>query len=204
MYKMAGFEEKRSEALFDLMRAHSLGTVCVAGDAGLAAYHVPFELIAPTEQAPFGILRGHVARNNDLWRLAQRPALVVFNGPSAYIAPALYEEKQVHGKVVPTYNYAVAHAHGRLCAIDDPAWMVELLGRLTDQHEAGRAEPWNIADAPRDFIDKLMTHLVGIEIVIERLEGMSKMSQNRSARDRANIRAAIPAIAPLMASALLS
>jgi transcriptional regulator len=204
MYKMAGFEEKRSDALFDLMRANTLGTVCLNDAAGLAAYHVPFEICAPTAAAPFGILRGHVGRPNDLWQLAGRPALVVFNGPASYITPALYEDKAVNGKVVPTYDYAVAHAHGTLRAIDDPAWMLAFLGRLTLQHESERAEPWSIQDAPPEFIDKLLTHLVGIEIVIERLEGMTKMSQNRSVRDRATIAQAIPAIAPLVASAVRS
>lgn len=202
MYKMAGFEEQRQEALFERMRANPLGTICTVVENGLAAYHVPFEICAPSEAAPNGVLRGHVARKNDLWRLAGRPVLVVFNGPSAYIPPALYEEKAVHGKVVPTYDYAVAHAHGTLRAIDDPAWMYAFLERLTLQHEAERAQPWLIQDAPRDFVDKLLTHLVGIEIVIERLEGMTKMSQNRSSRDRATIAEAIPAIAPLVRSAV--
>ena len=202
MYKMAGFEEKRQDVLFERMRAHPLGTVCVSGEAGLAAYHVPFEIGAPAAGAPHGVLRAHVARANALWTLAGRPVLVVFSGPSAYVTPALYEDKTVHGKVVPTYDYAVAHAHGVLRAIDDPAWMYSLLERLTLQHESSRAEPWLIQDAPRGFVDKLMTHLVGIEIVIDRLEGMTKMSQNRSVRDRATIAEAIPEIAPLVRSAV--
>lgn len=204
MYKMAGFEEKRADALFALMRAHPLATLCVQDDAGLAAYHLPVEIVAPSEEAPFGVLRAHAARANPLCKLSGRPVLAVFNGPSAYIPPALYEDKAVHGKVVPTYDYAVAHAHGTLRAIDDAAWMYAFLERMTVQQEAARAEPWRIQDAPRDFIDKLMTHLVGVEIVIERLEGMTKMSQNRSARDRATIAEAIPAIAPLVRSALSS
>jgi transcriptional regulator len=202
MYKMKGFEEKRIDALFGLMRANPLGTLCVNDDDGLAAYHVPFEIVAPTEAAPQGVLRGHVARANALWALAGRPVLVVFNGPSAYVTPDLYEGKALHHKEVPTYDYAVTHAHGVLRAIDDPAWMLDFLGRLTQQHEAARALPWKIEDAPREFIDQLLTHLVGIEIVIERLAGMTKMSQNRSARDRAAIAAAIPSIAAQVTSAV--
>jgi transcriptional regulator len=198
---MAGFEEKRADALFALMRAHPLATVCVQDEGGLAAYHLPFEIVAPSEEAPCGVLRAHAARANPLCKLAGRAVLAVFNGPSAYITPALYEDKAVHGKVVPTYDYAVVHAHGRLRAIDDADWMYAFLDRMTRQEEAGRAQPWRIQDAPRDFIDKLMTHLVGVEIVIERLEGVTKMSQNRSARDRATIAEAIPAIAPLVRSA---
>lgn len=203
MYKMAGFEETRQDVLLERMRAHPLGTVCVSGDAGLAAYHVPFEIGAPAGDAPFGVLRGHVARANPLWTLSGQPVLVVFNGPSAYVTPALYEDKAVDGKVVPTYDYAVAHAHGVLRAIDDPAWMYAFLERLTLQHESAREKPWLIQDAPRGFVDKLMTHLVGIEIVIDRLEGMTKMSQNRSVRDRATIAEALPEIAPLVRTAVL-
>lgn len=202
MYRMAGFEEKRQEVLFERMRANPLGTVCVSAEAGLAAYHVPFEIGAPTGDAPLGVLRAHVARANPLWMLAGRPVLVVFSGPSAYITPALYEDKAVHGKVVPTYDYAVAHAHGVLRAVDDAAWMYAFLERLTLQHESAREEPWLIQDAPRGFVDKLMTHLVGIEIVIDKLEGMTKMSQNRSSRDRTAIAEAIPEIAPLVKSAV--
>lgn len=187
MYVPAHFVETRCEVLHALMADHPLGTLVMQGAGGLDADHIPFEIAAPSAQAPYGILRAHVARANPLWRQDGQDALVVFQGPSAYISPAFYEEKAISGKVVPTYNYAVVHAHGRLSAIEDPAWLLALLERLSARHEAGRAAPWSVHDAPRDYIDRLMQAIVGIEIPLQRLQGSFKLSQNRSARDRASI-----------------
>jgi transcriptional regulator len=115
--------------------------------------------------------------------------LAVFQGPSAYVSPSLYAEKPVSGKVVPTYNYAVAHAHGVLRAIEDPRWILALLGRLTARHEAARAAPWSVSDAPADYIDTLLKAIVGIEIPIGRLQGKWKLSQNRLPADQAAVAA---------------
>jgi transcriptional regulator len=123
-----------------------------------------------------------------VWRQAG-DALVIFQGPSFYVSPSLYEDKPLHGKVVPTWNYAVVHAHGPLTAIEDPAWLLALLARLTDAHETRRETPWSVQDAPPDFIDKLLGAIVGIEIPVQRLEGKWKMSQNRSALDQRTIAA---------------
>ena len=76
------------------------------------------------------------------------------------------------------------HAHGPLRAIDDPVWLLALLERLTQQHEATRAAPWSVHDAPRAFIDKLLGAIVGIEIPLQRMQGKWKVSQNRSLHDR--------------------
>jgi transcriptional regulator len=183
MYAPACFDETRPEKLHGLIAQHPLGTVVTHGAAGLDAAHIPFELAAPTADAPLGILRAHVARANPLWR-HEGDTLVVFQGPSAYVAPELYEEKKVSGKVVPTWNYMAVHAHGPLRAIEDPAWILAVLERLTAKHEAPRAAPWAVADAPPEFIDKLLRAIVGIEIPVRRMQGTWKLSQNRSERDR--------------------
>ena len=183
MYAPAHFDETRPEKLHDLIAQHPLGTVITHGAAGLDAAHIPFELAAPTADAPFGILRAHVARANPLWR-HEGDTLVVFQGASAYVSPELYEEKKVSGKVVPTWNYMAVHAHGPLRAIEDPAWILAVLERLTATHEAPRAAPWAVADAPPEFIDKLLKAIVGIEIPVQRMQGTWKLSQNRSERDR--------------------
>lgn len=188
MYTRSYFDETRSEKLQGLIVQHPLGTVITHGAAGLDATHIPFELAAPTADAPFGILRAHVARANPLWR-HEGDTLVVFQGASAYVSPELYEEKKVSGKVVPTWNYMAVHAHGPLRAIEDPAWILAVLERLTAKHEAPRATPWAIADAPREFIDNLLQVIVGIEIPVQRMQGTWKMSQNRSERDRQAIAA---------------
>ena len=187
MYAPSHFDEARIDVLRALIAAHPLGTLVMQGAGGLDADHIPFEISAPAGDAPFGVLRAHVARANPLWRQAGAPALVVFQGPSAYVSPAHYEEKRASGKVVPTYNYAVVHAHGALRAIEDPAWLLALLERLTARHESSRAAPWSVHDAPRDYIDKLMTAIVGIEIPVERMQGKWKLSQNRPQQDQLNV-----------------
>jgi len=186
MYQPGHFEETRLDVLHGLIEAHPLGTLVTHGAAGLCADHLPFEIAAPTPDAPFGILRAHVARANPLWR-APGEALVVFQGPQAYISPAWYQEKALSGKVVPTFNYAVVHGHGSLRAIEDAAWLLALLERLTARHEALRRAPWRVDDAPREYIDKLLAAIVGIEIPLTRIEGKWKASQNRSPRDQVGI-----------------
>ena len=156
MYAPSHFEETRLDALHALVEAHPLGTLVTHTAEGLCADHIPFEIGAPTFDAPFGTLRAHVARANPLWRQAGSEVLVVFQGPSAYVSPSLYAEKPVSGKVVPTYNYAVVHAHGVLRAIEDPDWILALLGRLTARHESPRAAPWSVADAPAEYIATML------------------------------------------------
>lgn len=188
MYSPSYFNESRPDVLRSLIEQHPLGALVTHSADGLDASHIPFEFVAPTEDAPFGVLRAHVARANPLWHRGG-DCLVVFQGASAYVSPSLYEEKPVSGKVVPTWNYAVVHAHGPLRAIEDPAWIMALLARLTDRHESNRPAPWAVQDAPRDFTEKLIAAIVGIEIPVQRLQGTWKMSQNRSGNDRRAIAA---------------
>lgn len=189
MYTPATFREERLDVLHDLVQAHPLGALVRHGDDGLCADHLPFEIAAPTLDAPFGILRAHVARANPLWRAAggSDDCMVIFQGPHAYITPAWYAEKQRSGKEVPTFNYAVVHAHGPLRAIDDAAWLMDLLERLTARHEADQAAPWQVSDAPADYIDKLLKAIVGIEIPLTRITGKWKLGQNRSMQDQASM-----------------
>ena len=188
MYTPSHFEERRPELMQGLIAQHPLGTVITHSAAGLDAHHIPFELCEPTADAPYGVLRAHVARANPLWR-HEGEVMVVFQGRSAYVTPSLYEEKPLSGKVVPTWNYMAVHAHGTLRAIEDPAWILALLERLTLKHEAARAAPWAVHDAPREFIDKLLAAIVGIEIPVQRIQGSWKVSQNRSERDQVAIAA---------------
>ena len=188
MYSPSYFNESRPDVLRSLIEQHPLGALITHSADGLDASHIPFEFVAPTEDAPFGVLRAHVARANPLWHRSG-DCLVVFQGASAYVSPSLYEEKAVSGKVVPTWNYAAVHAHGPMRAIEDPAWILALLARLTDRHELNRPAPWAVQDAPRDFTEKLVAAIVGIEIPVQRLQGTWKMSQNRSLNDQVAIAA---------------
>ncbi|ODU97929.1 MAG: transcriptional regulator [Rubrivivax sp. SCN 70-15] len=192
MYLPAHFEQKDVQALHALMRAHPLATLVTTAADGPTADHLPLEYDAAS-----GTLRGHVARANPLWRHADgQPVLAVFGGPQAYVSPGWYPSKAATHKVVPTWNYTVVHAHGRLRAVDDAPWLRALVGRLTDRFEAERAappEPWSVADAPEDYIAQMLRAIVGIEIGVERLLGKWKVSQNRSEADRLGVAAGLGA-----------
>jgi transcriptional regulator len=187
MYLPAHFEETRVDVMHALLRRDPLGLLVTQGAGGLSANSIPF-LVDP-RPLPFGTLRAHVARANPLWREARTDidSLVVFHGPQAYVSPGWYPTKAETGKVVPTWNYIMVQARGRLRIVDDPAWLHALVTRLTDTHEADRATPWKVADAPDDYITAMLRAIVGIEIEIAALAGKWKASQNRNATDRAGV-----------------
>jgi len=188
MYLTPHFEETRTEVLHQLIRERPLVTL---GDDGLSANHIPFEL--DSAPAPLGTLRCHVARANPVWRdySQDTESLIIFHGPQVYISPSWYETKKQSGEVVPTYNYAVVHAYGALRIVDDRAWLRGLVTRLTARFESASAAPWQVSDAPEDFIDRQLAAIVGIEIAITKIEGKWKASQNRPAQDRAGVIAAL-------------
>src|SRR6185312_617882 len=140
-----------------------------------------------------GVLRGHLARaNGQLQALREgAQALVIFQGPQAYVSPSWYATKAETHKVVPTWNYVAVHGWGAPRVIDDAAWLRGLIGRLTRAQEQGRAEPWAVADAPEDYIAAQIRGIVGLEIPIDRTEGKWKASQNRSDADRAGVAAGL-------------
>ena len=183
MYTPAHFAETRPEVLHDLIRRHPLGILVTHGAAGLDANHIPFELDAAS--GTLGILSGHVARANPVWQQLRDgdEVMVVFRAGDAYISPNWYPSKHEQHRKVPTWNYVVAHAHGRVRIVDDERFVRGIVGRLTKTHEASQPAPWKMADSSREFIDGLLQAIVGIEIEITRLEGKSKLSQNKDARD---------------------
>jgi len=187
MYLPSHFAETRIEVLHELMRQHPLASLVTLGTQGLNANHLPFEVGAAP--APYGTLRGHVARANPVWRDYSRDtdALVIFHGPQVYISPSWYDTKKQTGEVVPTYNYAVVHAYGRLQIVEDRNWLRGLVTRLTERFEKASTVPWQVSDAPQPFIEKQLEAIVGIEIVISKLFGKWKASQNRPAADRAGV-----------------
>ena len=197
MYLPALTAEPDRQTLHALIDAHPLGTWVTQGEGGLNADHVPFLL--DRDVGAHGTLVGHVARANPVWRtLLQTPAaesLIVFQGPQSYISPSWYAAKQEHGKVVPTWNYAVVHAYGVARPIEDRAWLRRLVGRLTDVHEATlrRTRPWQVTDAPADYIDGMLNAIVGIEVSITRLVGKWKVSRNRPEADRQGVAAGLNA-----------
>jgi transcriptional regulator len=188
MYTPEHFAESRIDVLHQLINNHRLATIVRNTPDGLAADHIPLLLHTDGTNPTQIRLRGHVARANPLWQDAhEQNVLVIFQGPQAYISPGWYASKAEHGKVVPTWNYAVVHATGKLTAIDSFEWLHGHANALTDANEARQAKPWKVADAPEDFIRNTARAIVGIEIHVTTLSGKWKVSQNRGAADRAGV-----------------
>jgi len=184
MYLPRHFEETRPDILHALMRARPLATLVTSdGAGGFDANHIPLHL--DPAAGPHGVLRGHVARANPLWRQPGDGAevLVVFRGAQGYVSPGWYPGKHETHRHVPTWNYEVVHAHGRLRVRDDAAFVRGVVARLTRAHEAGEPTPWKMGDAPADYLAAELAQVVGIEIELTRLQGKRKLSQNRDARD---------------------
>jgi transcriptional regulator len=192
MYLPSHFTETRLEVLHALMQAHPLGLLVSSGAAGPEVNPIP--MLLDTAQEPYGVLRMHVARANPIWQtlaMTNHDVIAVFQGAESYISPSWYPSKQAHGKVVPTWNYAMVQAYGTPRVIEDTDWLHELVSALTAQHEAGQETPWQVSDAPVDFTHTMLQAIVGIELPISRIEGKWKVSQNRSATDRAGVAAGL-------------
>jgi transcriptional regulator len=186
MYVPPHFEVSDPAVLHDLIAHHALGVLITQSESGLNANHIPFELEASA--STHGILRAHVARNNPVWQLSTNgdEVLVVFQADDAYISPNWYPSKQETHQQVPTWNYRVVHAYGKITIHDDEKYVRALVGRLTKKHEASQPEPWKMSDAPRDYMEMMVKSIVGIEIEITQIIGKFKLSQNRENRDRLN------------------
>jgi transcriptional regulator len=204
MYVPPAFAEDRLPVLHEAIRRTSLATLVTFGPDGLLA--TPLPLLLDAAAGPYGTLYGHLARANPQWRRsdAATEALVLFMGPDGYITPSWYATKRESGKVVPTWNYVTVHAYGRVEFFEDAAELLDAVTRLTARHEAGRAAPWTPGDAPPDFIQGQLKGIVGMRIAITRLQGKWKLSQNRSAADRAGVVAGLraegdPGLADLVA-----
>ena len=166
----------------ELLRNHGAADLVTVTEQGLVATMLPFIYVPGS--GPHGALHGHLARNNDQWKLsAAGESLAIVRGPDAYITPGWYAAKAEHGRVVPTWNYVTAHVYGRLVVHDDPVWTEDLVRRLTTKHEAYRDHPWSVDDAPRPFIEGQLRAIVGIEVEITRIEAKAKLSQNRPPAD---------------------
>ena len=201
MYQPPAFREDRIEVQHALIRAHPLGLLSTAGPGGLIANPFPFLLDSQASEVGdaskggdasgegLGTLRLHIARANPQWREleAVEECLVVFQGPQDYVTPSWYATKRETGKVVPTWNYATVHAWGRPRIMNDDAWLRRQIEDLTGSRESQRTEPWQVGDAPENFIAAQMRGIVGVEISILRIEGKWKMSQNRPEADRAGV-----------------
>lgn len=184
MYIPAHFAEPRPEELARIIRAHPLGMLVTHDAQGLDANHIPFEF--DLDAGTHGLLTAHVARANPIWRQCAEGAdvMVVFRGAEGYISPSWYPSKHETHRQVPTWNYEVVHAHGRLTVRDDEKFVRGIVARLTRTHEAGESKPWKMGDSAPEYIDEMLKAIVGIEIAVTSLVGKRKLSQNKEARDR--------------------
>jgi transcriptional regulator len=186
MYVPAHFEPDVQDVR-ELLRHPDAAELITATEDGLLATMLPLVYDEPGSRpdvGSWGALLGHVARNNAQWRTAAvGEAMVILRGPDAYISPTWYATKREHGRVVPTWNYITVHAHGRLVIHDDPAWVEANVRRLVEEHEGRRPAPWSVDDAPRPYIEGQLRAIVGVEVVLDRVQGKWKLSQNRSDAD---------------------
>lgn len=187
MYVPKNFEQSDIEVLHDLIVTYPFATLVTMASNGINANHIPLHLVK--DKGQYGTLQGHVARANPVWFDIDNDVetLIIFQGPNSYITPSWYPTKQEYGKVVPTWNYVTVHAYGKLRVIDDPVWVKSQLELLTAQQEESFNKPWAVSDAPIEFTNKMISAIVGIEILITKLTGKWKVSQNQPALNQAGV-----------------
>jgi transcriptional regulator len=188
MYVPQHFSQSDTTTLQHYIREYGFGLLVVADNNGIDANHVPFYLSCDPAGS-LGKLHCHLARNNAVWQRLVNGGrvLAVFQGPDAYISPSWYPSKAEHGRAVPTWNYLAVHAEGKVRVIDDADWLKQHVQLLTNQHEASMSAPWAVDDAPQDYVDRMVQAIVGIEIIIEKLTGKLKASQNQPERNKAGV-----------------
>ena len=192
MYTPPAFRMDELPEMQEVMRSVRLATLVTATDEGLLATPLPLILVA--EEGTYGTLYGPVARANPQWTRAPiGEAMVMFTGPDAYITPSWYATKGEHGRVVPTWNYVAVHAYGEAEFFEDPGRLLDVVTRLTNLHEAPRAEPWAVTDAPESYIRSQLKGIVGLRLPTARIEGKVKASQNRPEADRAGVASGLDA-----------
>lgn len=193
MYNSKPHQEHNVEGLHLHMLDTRLAMLVSHGEQGLLATHLP--VLVATDEGEFGTVYAHLARANRQWQDLERgaEALLVFPGADAYVSPGFYPSKADNPKVVPTWNYTAVHAYGVAEVIHQAAPLLDIVSRLTERHEQGRDKPWQVTDAPADYLDGMLRAIVGIRLPIARLQGARKLSQNRSAQDIAGVREGLAA-----------
>ena len=195
MYTASAFRNDDLQRQFQHIENTRLAVLITHGEQGLQATHVP--LLLDPAQGEKGTLYGHLARANRQWQDLESgcEALVVFPGADAYVSPGFYPSKADNPRTVPTWNYAAVHAWGVARVYHQAEPLLDIVRRLSDHHEQGRARPWSVDDAPADYMEGMLKAIVGFALPIERLQGMRKLSQNRSAIDQEGVRSGLAASA---------
>lgn len=182
MYIPRQFIEHDRDRLFDLMRSNNFGILITVADHTPQITHLPFLIDA--EAGPNGVLYGHFARANPHWKTLNegQPALAIFQGPHCYVSPGWYADQSN----VPTWNYTVVHSRGTLELLQEKSAVLDIVSRLTEVHEQGKQNPWQVGNAGK-HLDKLLKAIVGFRIRIDTLDGKFKLSQNRSVSDQQGV-----------------
>ena len=191
MYLPSQFREDRPQVLRAFIARHPLGTLVAMSNDGLVANHIP--MLWRERGDTLGMLEGHVAKANPIWKTLAPgvPVLAIFMGATHYLTPSWYPAKQVDGKVVPTWNYSVVHAHGAIRFFDSPEEALVKVSHLTERQEAARREPWAVTDAPREYLEAMLRRIIPFEISLTRLQGKFKASQHRPADERDAVTSAL-------------
>ncbi len=172
------FRQENVEELISVIEEYSFATLLTYSGGGMDATHLPVVLESVDEKL---ILKAHIAKANPLWKKVREGSdvLVIFNGPNCYVSPSHYPTKKQHGRAVPTWNYVVVHVRGTMSFVTDPDWIYDVIDVLTAKHEASSSSPWSMSDAPREYIQRMLPAIVGVEIEVKTLEGQWKLSQNQ-------------------------
>ena len=185
MYTPDPFRVDDPAALPKFIAGHALGSLVATSDGEFLANHIPM-IWRATPEGP-GVLHGHVAKANPLWRILPPDArvLVIFHGAAQYISPSLYPDVGLaQREILPTWNYSVVHAHGSIRFLDSRATALRNVSDLAREFEKTRYVPWSVNDADASFIEALLDRIVPFEIAISRFAGKFKASQQRPAAER--------------------
>lgn len=191
MYRPKQFEQNDPESMLDFIRTNPFASLVSNSANGLNAEHIPF--LVRTNSGSKTVLCAHIAKANPLWKELRDgdSVLVLFQGSNSYISPNWYPSKQTDSRVVPTWNYTAVHAKGDIEFIHDAKWLLSLLNDLTGAQEQAQEQPWKVSDAPEKFIERQLSAIVGIEIVVDDLIGKFKLSQNQSAENRQGVKSGL-------------
>lgn len=185
MYIPDHFAERSADEVALVIHDNPLACIVAQTEQGLVANHIPTFL---TQR---NTLVGHIALKNDMHRLMPdgHQVLAIFRGDDAYVSPNRYPSKAVHHRHVPTWNYQVAHVHGRIVFDHSDHAKRAAVALLTRDHErrANGDAAWRMTDAPADYIDQMLGMIVAFRIDIDRIVAKSKLSQNREDADHAGV-----------------
>lgn len=199
MYVPAHFSMSDADAKAVLTQVPTGDLVTVETGVPVATY-LPF--VYDPDAGDLGTLYGHVTRTNTVWKsgasadsagagdsaaVGDCSALVIVHGPDHYVSPQALPSTTDSGATVPTWDYVVVHAYGRLIVHDDRDWLRAHVDELTHRHEHASAQPWEAARVPGGRVWRMLAAAVGIEIPISRLVGKAKFSQNKSPADIATL-----------------